>query len=32
MDLEEAKKFKPKVIIVDDKNDIVEITDNLKAE
>jgi len=32
MDLEEAKKFKPKVIIVDDKNEIVEITDNLKAE
>jgi len=32
MDLEEAKSFKPKVIIVDDKNEIVEITDNLKAE
>jgi len=32
MDLKEAKKFKPKVIIVDDKNDIVEITDNLRAE
>ena len=32
MDLEEAKSFKPKVIIVDDKNEIVEITDNLRAE
>jgi len=32
MDLEEAKSFKPKVIIVNDENEIVEITDNLKAE
>jgi len=32
MDLEEAKNFKPKVIIVNDENEIVEITDNLKAE
>ena len=32
MDLEEAKKFKPSVIIVDDKNNIIQKTDNLKAE
>ena len=32
MDLEEAKKYKPQVIIVDDENNIIEKTDNLKAE
>jgi len=32
MDLEEAKKFKPSVIIVDDENNIIQKTDNLKAE
>jgi aspartate 1-decarboxylase len=32
MELEEAKNFKPSVIIVDDNNKITEITDNLKAE
>jgi aspartate 1-decarboxylase len=32
MDIEEAKKFKPAVIIVDDKNRVKEITDNLRAE
>jgi aspartate 1-decarboxylase len=32
MDIGEAKKFKPSVIIVDDNNKITEITDNLKAE
>ncbi|WP_024787464.1 MULTISPECIES: aspartate 1-decarboxylase [unclassified Lebetimonas] len=32
MDLQEAKTFKPSVIIVNDNNEIIEITDNLKAE
>jgi len=32
MSLEEAKEYKPQVIIVDDENNIVEKTDNLKAE
>ncbi|GAX86838.1 aspartate 1-decarboxylase [Lebetimonas natsushimae] len=32
MELEEAKNFKPSVIIVDENNKIQEITDNLKAE
>jgi len=32
MDIEEAKKFKPAVIILDDDNNIVQITDNLKEE
>ena len=32
MELEEAKNFKPSVIIVDDKNNILQKTDNLKAE
>jgi aspartate 1-decarboxylase len=32
MDIEEAKNFKPSVIIVDDNNKIQQITDNLKAE
>jgi len=32
MSLEEAKIYKPQVIIVDDENNIVEKTDNLKAE
>jgi aspartate 1-decarboxylase len=32
MDLQEAKNYKPSVIIVDENNKITEITDNLKAE
>ena len=32
MDLEEAKKFKPSVIIVDDNNNIIKNTDNLREE
>jgi aspartate 1-decarboxylase len=32
MDIEEAKNYKPSVIIVDDNNKIVQITDNLRAE
>ena len=32
MSLEEAKIYKPQVIIVDDENNIIEKTDNLKAE
>ena len=32
MDIEEAKKFKPSVIIVDDDNNIVKNTDNLREE
>ncbi len=32
MDIEEAKKFKPSVIIVDDNNNIIKNTDNLREE
>jgi len=32
MNLQEAKEYKPQVIIVDDENNIIEKTDNLKAE
>ena len=32
MDLEEAKKFKPKVLIVDDNNNIIKTSDDLKEE
>ena len=32
MDLEEAKKFNPAVIIVDDNNNIIKTTDNLREE
>ena len=32
MDLEEAKTFKPAVIIVDDNNNIIKNTDNLREE
>jgi len=32
MDIEEAKTFKPTVLIVDDNNNIIQKTDNLKAE
>ncbi len=32
MELEEAKKFKPSVIIVDDNNNIIKNTENLREE
>ncbi len=32
MDIEKAKNYKPSVIIVNENNEIIEITDNLKAE
>ncbi len=32
MDINEAKEFKPAVIIVDDNNNIIKNTDNLKEE
>ncbi len=32
MDLEEAKNFKPAVLIVDDENNIIKNTDNLREE
>ena len=32
MDIQKAKTYKPKVVIVDDKNDIIKNTDNLKEE
>ena len=32
MDLEEAKNFNPAVIIVDDNNNIIKTTDNLREE
>ena len=32
MDLEEAKNFKPKVLIVDDNNNVIKTSDNLREE
>ena len=32
MDLEEAKSFKPKILIVDDDNNIIKTSDDLKEE
>ena len=32
MTLEEAKSFKPKILIVDDNNNIIKTSDNLKEE
>ena len=32
MDFNEAKNYKPKVVIVDDNNDIIKNTDNLREE
>ena len=32
MDLEEAKSFKPKVLIVDDNNNVIKTSDNLREE
>jgi len=32
MDIEEAKNYKPKVLIVDDNNNIIKTSDNLREE
>ena len=32
MDLEEAKSFKPKILIVDDNNNIIKTSDDLKED